>query len=147
MKPSVTSLLSTSSSSSSTKPYFITTPIFYVNSVPHIGHLYTALLADAHHRYKTLVDPRRPAGVFSTGTDEHGLKVQQAADRLGLTPGQMCHQVSGQFRQVFDRCGVAYTDYIRTTEHRHKVYFSGTFLQSLLLLDLQSYTNLLSMVL
>jgi len=100
-------------------PYLITTPIFYVNSVPHIGHLYTALLADAHHRFTKLLQPNRPT-IFSTGTDEHGLKIQQAASKQGVTPGQLCDDVSGKFRGLFNRCGIEYTDYIRTTELRHK---------------------------
>ena len=65
---------------------------------PHIGHLYSALLADAAHRWQHLVSGRGEVGVFSTGTDEHGLKVQQAAQRAGLTPQQLCDNVSGKFK-------------------------------------------------
>ena len=104
---------------SSTSRYLATTPIFYVNSVPHIGHLYTALLADTHARYTLLSEPSRTPHLLATGTDEHGMKVQQAAAARGLQPGRLCDEVSASFRAVFDRFGVAYTDYIRTTEARH----------------------------
>ena len=86
----------------SSSPYFATTPIFYVNSWPHIGHLYTALLADAHARHRRLLAPAAPHA-FVTGTDEHGMKVQQAAANQGLEPHQLCDLVSTNFRETFDR--------------------------------------------
>jgi len=89
-----------------------------VNSWPHIGHLYTALLADAHARHRRLLEPGAPHA-FVTGTDEHGMKVQQAAANQGLEPRQLCDLVSANFRETFDRFGINYTDYIRTTEKRH----------------------------
>ena len=96
--------------------YFATTPIFYVNSWPHIGHLYTALLADAHARHRRLLVPGSHHA-FVTGTDEHGMKVcqryhdpsrivsqvQQAAANQDLQPHQLCDLVSAKFRQTFDR--------------------------------------------
>ncbi|XP_061542721.1 methionine--tRNA ligase, mitochondrial [Phycodurus eques] len=96
---------------------YITTPIFYVNASPHLGHLYSAVLADCMHRYKLLqgVESR-----FATGTDEHGLKIQQAADVAGEDPLTFCTGVSQRFRQVFGSCDVSFTDYIRTTEERHR---------------------------
>jgi len=97
---------------------FITTPIFYVNSHPHLGHLYTALLADAHARYLRMAAPGARV-LLATGTDEHGMKVQQAAAARGLPAGQLCDEVSAEFRQLFDRFGIGYTDYVRTTEARH----------------------------
>ncbi|XP_061690695.1 methionine--tRNA ligase, mitochondrial isoform X2 [Syngnathoides biaculeatus] len=96
---------------------YITTPIFYVNASPHLGHLYSALLADCMHRYKLLQGFRSR---FATGTDEHGLKIQQAADMAGEDPLTFCTSVSQRFRQVFGRCDVSFTDYIRTTEERHR---------------------------
>ena len=102
----------------SSSSYFTTTPIFYVNSWPHIGHLYTALLADAHARHCRLLEPGAPHA-FVTGTDEHGMKVwhwqgyselsqqdlqvQQAAANQGLEPRQLCDLVSTNFRETFDR--------------------------------------------
>ncbi|KAK1789281.1 hypothetical protein P4O66_015224 [Electrophorus voltai] len=97
--------------------YYVTTPVFYVNSLPHIGHVYSAVVADCSHRYKILqgVNSR-----FATGTDEHGLKIQQAAATTGKDPLTFCTEVSNRFRHVFRRCGISYTDYVRTTEDRHR---------------------------
>ncbi|XP_036379687.1 methionine--tRNA ligase, mitochondrial [Megalops cyprinoides] len=97
--------------------FYITTPIFYVNAAPHIGHLYSAVTADYLHRYKRM---RGCKSKFSTGTDEHGLKIQQAADVAGKEPRRFCTEVSDTFRHLFQRCNVSYTDYIRTTENRHR---------------------------
>ncbi|KAI1903066.1 hypothetical protein AGOR_G00023380 [Albula goreensis] len=97
--------------------YYITTPIFYVNAAPHIGHLYSAVTADCLHRYKLM---RGFKSKFSTGTDEHGLKIQQAAAVAGKEPQMFCAEVSGMFQQLFQRCSISYTDYIRTTEGRHR---------------------------
>ncbi|XP_013381189.1 methionine--tRNA ligase, mitochondrial [Lingula anatina] len=100
-----------------TKPYFITTPIFYVNAEPHIGHMYTACLADAIQRFQQL---QGRDTIFCTGTDEHGLKVQQAAEKHKVHPKAFCDRVSGTFKVLFGKCNVDYTDFIRTTEERHK---------------------------
>ncbi|XP_051514925.1 methionine--tRNA ligase, mitochondrial-like [Myxocyprinus asiaticus] len=99
------------------KAYYITTPIFYVNASPHIGHVYTAVTADCLHRYKLLQGYHSR---FATGTDEHGLKIQQATGNAGKDPLSFCTEVSESFRNVFQRCGILYTDYIRTTEKRHR---------------------------
>ncbi|GCC30362.1 methionine--tRNA ligase, mitochondrial-like [Chiloscyllium punctatum] len=98
-------------------PSLITTPIFYVNASPHIGHLYSAVLADALYRSKVL---RGHEVKFTTGTDEHGLKIQQAADATAEDPLKFCSRVSKDFRMLFQQSLVSYTDYIRTTEERHK---------------------------
>ncbi|XP_014671383.1 PREDICTED: methionine--tRNA ligase, mitochondrial-like [Priapulus caudatus] len=82
-----------------TDSFFITTPIFYVNAAPHIGHLYTALIADAAHRWQLFLGC--PATIFATGTDEHGLKVQQAAAMAQMDPLDYCSQVSDKFRDLF----------------------------------------------
>lgn len=100
---------------------YFTTPIFYVNAAPHIGHLYSALLADALCRYRRLQVPSAAATRFSTGTDEHGLKIQQAATAAGLTPTELCDRVSAQFQQLFRDADISTTDIIRTTEARHWV--------------------------
>lgn len=105
------------SSISDRKPYFITTPIFYVNAAPHIGHVYTAVIADAAARFRRLLGSNTV--LFSTGTDEHGLKIQQAAQSLNQEPAQFCDSVSETFRQAFNDCEISYTDFVRTTDHRH----------------------------
>uniref|UniRef100_A0A8B9RYJ6 Methionyl/Leucyl tRNA synthetase domain-containing protein n=2 Tax=Telluraves TaxID=3073808 RepID=A0A8B9RYJ6_9AVES len=104
----------------------LSTPIFYANGPPHIGHLYSALLADALHRHRGL----RGAGPgrLSTGTDEHGLKIQQAAAAAGTSPPELCQRVSGLFRQALTQAAVSFTDFIRTSEPRHQravVHFWG----------------------
>ncbi|KNE56592.1 methionine-tRNA ligase [Allomyces macrogynus ATCC 38327] len=96
---------------------YITTPIFYVNSSPHIGHLYTAVLADTLARwYRFRGHPVK----LATGTDEHGLKIHQAAAKNKTENQAFCDQVSGTFQTLFDRANISYTDFIRTTEPRHK---------------------------
>ncbi|NXX07837.1 SYMM protein, partial [Larus smithsonianus] len=96
----------------------LSTPIFYANGPPHIGHLYSALLADALHRHRGL----RGAGPgrLSTGTDEHGLKIQQAAAAAGTSPPELCKRVSGLFRQALSQAAVSFTDFIRTSEPHHQ---------------------------
>lgn len=79
------------------KPYYVTTPIFYVNAAPHVGHLHSLLLTDVLARYARLRDPRREVR-FATGTDEHGLKIQQVAKGLGREPGGLCDEISERFR-------------------------------------------------
>ncbi|XP_070538863.1 methionine--tRNA ligase, mitochondrial-like isoform X2 [Ptychodera flava] len=96
---------------------FITTPIFYVNAVPHIGHLYSATLADTLHRWHRLLGYEDT--IFATGTDEHGLKVQQAAARHDKPTKLYCDEVSHKFKELFNECDIQYTDFIRTTEERH----------------------------
>ncbi|XP_028336312.1 methionine--tRNA ligase, mitochondrial isoform X1 [Physeter macrocephalus] len=100
---------------------YFTTPIFYVNAAPHIGHLYSAVLADALCRYHRLRVPSAAATRFSTGTDEHGLKIQQAAAAAGLAPSELCDRVSAQFQQLFREADISSTDFIRTTEARHRM--------------------------
>ena len=96
--------------------FYVTTPIFYPNGVPHIGHAYTALVTDAIARFERL-DGRDV--FFLTGTDEHGLKMKQTATKEGLTPLALADRNSAVFRQMEDGLGCAYDDFIRTTEPRH----------------------------
>ena len=99
-----------------TPSFFITTPIYYVNARPHIGHAYTTVVADAIARRK------RALGFdtwFLTGTDEHGQKIERSAQQAGQTPQEFATAVSGQFRSLWDRMGLTYDDFIRTTEGRH----------------------------
>ena len=102
----------------STRPaYFLTTPIFYPNGVPHIGHAYTAMVTDAIARFQRLdgFDV-----LFLTGTDEHGLKMQQTAIAEGLTPLALADRNSARFRDMMTALNISYDDYIRTTEPRHE---------------------------
>jgi len=102
---------------SSADALYVTTPIYYVNDVPHIGHAYTTLACDTMARFARL-DGRRVR--FLTGTDEHGQKVEQAAAAKGLTPKLFTDQVSERFRTLADRMALTNDDFIRTTEDRHK---------------------------
>ena len=97
--------------------FYVTTPIYYVNDVPHIGHMYTTLACDVLARFKRLdgFDVR-----FLTGTDEHGQKVQKAAAAAGLTPQAFTDRVSGNFRDLARLMNFSNDDFIRTTEERHK---------------------------
>ncbi|XP_037531631.1 methionine--tRNA ligase, mitochondrial [Nematolebias whitei] len=99
------------------KSFYITTPIFYVNASPHLGHLYSAVIADCLHRYKRL---QGCSTRFATGTDEHGLKIQQAAEAAGKDPLAFCTEISERFKHLFSSCNLSFTDYIRTTEQRHR---------------------------
>ncbi|CDZ97772.1 methionine-trna ligase [Phaffia rhodozyma] len=101
-------------------PFYITTPIFYVNAAPHIGHLHSMLLADVLARYARLVQPNRRV-IFSTGTDEHGLKIQNAAKDNKISPQQMCDANSARFKALASAANISYTTFIRTTEDRHKI--------------------------
>jgi methionyl-tRNA synthetase len=97
--------------------YYITTPIYYVNARPHIGHAYTTLVCDAVARRKRML------GIdtfFLTGNDEHGQKIERSAVAAGIPAQQWVDQVSADFRRLFDKMGISYDDYIRTSEPRHK---------------------------
>jgi methionyl-tRNA synthetase len=97
--------------------YYITTPIYYVNDSPHVGHMYTTLACDVIARFKRLdgFDVR-----FLTGTDEHGQKVQKAAAAAGLTSQEFTDRVSANFRELARMMNFSNDDFIRTTEQRHK---------------------------
>ncbi len=96
--------------------FYITTPIYYPNDVPHIGHAYDAVAADVLARFHRLVGDR----VFHlTGTDEHGLKLQRAAEAAGMDPQAWVDGMEPQWREVWRRLDIGYDDYIRTTEPRH----------------------------
>jgi methionyl-tRNA synthetase len=98
------------------RPFFITTPIYYVNDTPHLGHAYPTVAADALARFMRL-DGYRVR--FLTGTDEHGQKVERSAQALGLTPRQFTDRVSAAFREMDRLLDISNDDYIRTTEARH----------------------------
>lgn len=99
------------------KPFYITTPIYYVNDKPHIGHAYTTLACDVLARFKRLDGY---AVKFLTGTDEHGQKVEKSALAKGIAPQQFTDEVSQNFRDLAAAMGYSNDDFIRTTEARHK---------------------------
>ncbi|MBS1801624.1 MAG: methionine--tRNA ligase subunit beta [Acidobacteria bacterium] len=101
------------------KKFYLTTPIYYVNARPHIGHAYTTIAADVIARRQRLLLGDDNVW-FLTGTDEHGQKVQRSAEAAGITPQQFTDQVSAQFEGLWKRMGITHNDYIRTTEPRHK---------------------------
>ncbi len=96
--------------------FYVTTPIYYVNDAPHIGHAYTTITADALARWHRLVGDDV---FFLTGTDEHGLKVARAAQANGITPKEQADRTSERYRQVWASLDVSNDDFIRTTEERH----------------------------
>jgi methionyl-tRNA synthetase len=96
--------------------FYVTTPIYYVNDVPHIGHAYTTVITDAVARWHRLLGDDV---WFLTGTDEHGLKVQRAAEERGLSPQQHADATSERFREAWQLLGISNDDFIRTTEPRH----------------------------
>jgi methionyl-tRNA synthetase len=100
-----------------TKKIFITTPIYYVNARPHIGHAYTTIACDTYARYQRLQGREVK---FLTGTDEHGDKIVKAAAAEGKTPAAYCDEISGAFKDAWQKLGLTPDDFIRTTEPRHK---------------------------
>ncbi|HKD90766.1 MAG TPA: methionine--tRNA ligase [Terriglobales bacterium] len=100
------------------KKFYITTPIYYVNARPHLGHAYTTIVCDAIARW------HRMHGVdtyFLTGTDEHGVNVERSAAAAGVPPQQWVDGIAAEYRALWDRMGITHDDFIRTTEERHKI--------------------------
>src|SRR5271155_30935 len=98
------------------KKFYITTPIYYVNARPHIGHAYTTIACDTIARRQSMLGADT---YFLTGTDEHGQKIERAAQAAGKTPQEFTDEVSAQFRALWKRMGITNDDFIRTTEERH----------------------------
>jgi methionyl-tRNA synthetase len=98
--------------------FYITTPIYYPNDVPHIGHAYTTVACDAVARYQRLLRGRENV-FFLTGTDEHGQKIQQTATKEGITAQELVDRNVLQFRAMVERMNCSNDDFIRTTEERH----------------------------
>jgi methionyl-tRNA synthetase len=98
------------------KRYFITTPIYYVNSVPHIGTALTTFVSDVTKRYQQMKGRRV---CFLTGTDENGLKILEAAENAGKNPQEFVDEISQKFRVIWSGMKIGYDDFIRTTEPRH----------------------------
>ncbi len=103
--------------SNSCKKSYITTPIYYVNDVPHIGHAYTTIIADTLAIYSRMVGYDT---FFLTGTDEHGQKIEQAAKQRGKTPQEYADEISSKFKQLWDYFDISYDKFIRTTDEEHK---------------------------
>ena len=97
--------------------FFVTTPIYYVNDAPHIGHAYTTILADVLSRYHRAVGDEV---FFLTGLDEHGQKVMQAAQERGLSPQSHCDDLAPRFLNLWKTLDIQYDEFIRTTQERHK---------------------------
>lgn len=100
-----------------TKPFYITTPLYYVNSRPHIGHAYTNVLCDTFARYHRL---RGEKVFFLTGTDEHGTKIEKAAQGENLAPRAYVDKIVPHFKSLWELLGVRYDHFIRTTDEAHK---------------------------
>ncbi len=100
------------------KNFYITTPIYYPSAKPHMGHAYSSIIADFFARFKRIDDFNV---YFLTGTDEHGLKIQRAAEKKGIDPLEFCDNISETFRNLSKLLNLTNTDFIRTTEKRHIV--------------------------
>ena len=99
------------------KNFYITTPIYYPSGRPHMGHAYSSIIADFFARFKSIDDYKVH---FLTGTDEHGLKIQRSAEKVGKKPKEFCDQISQTFKDLSKTLNLSNTDFIRTTEDRHK---------------------------
>ena len=99
------------------RSFYVTTPIYYVNDAPHIGHAYTTVAADILARFKRLEGYQ---AFFLTGTDEHGQKVEKAAQERGVDPKTHCDEMVLRFQSLWKRLDISNSDFIRTTENRHK---------------------------
>ncbi len=108
----------------SCKNVYITTPIYYVNDVAHIGHAYTTIIADMLARYSRLTGLDT---YFLTGTDEHGQKIEQSAKQRGRTPQEYADEISGKFRSLWDDFDISYDKFIRTTDTEHKIGVQKAF--------------------
>ena len=100
-----------------TPKFYLTTPIYYVNARPHIGHAYTTIVADVVARRRRLLGDDT---FFLTGTDEHGQKIERAAAAAGIAPQQFADEVSAAFEGLWRRMGITNDRFIRTTDPRHK---------------------------
>ncbi len=110
--------------SESCKKVYITTPIYYVNDIAHIGHAYTTIIADVLARYSRLVGYDT---FFLTGTDEHGQKIADSAELRGKTPKEYADEISGKFRTLWDDFDISYDKFIRTTDEDHKLGVQKAF--------------------
>src|SRR5438034_61659 len=98
------------------KTFYLTTPIYYPNGIPHVGTAYTSIAADILVRWHRLMDGK---AFLLTGTDEHGQKVEQAAIAKGIPVKTYVDQIAEIFKEAWKRLSISYDDFIRTTENRH----------------------------
>jgi methionyl-tRNA synthetase len=108
------------------KKYYLTTPIYYVNDVPHIGHAYTTIIADTIARYARL---KGLDTFFLTGTDEHGQKIEEAAKKRGKSPKEYADEISAKFKELWDEFEISYDKFIRTTDPEHIKGVQKAFLE------------------
>ena len=99
------------------KTFYITTPLYYVNSHPHLGHSYSTIVADIINRYKKLFGFQT---YFLTGTDEHGQKIVEAANKGNKSPKEFADEISNEFKGMWQKLGIEYSQFIRTTDNSHK---------------------------
>jgi methionyl-tRNA synthetase len=107
--------------------FYITTPIYYVNDVPHIGHAYTTIAADTVARYHRL---RNYDVFFLTGTDEHGLKIQKSAQERGISPKELADKNAENFKKLWELMNISYDKFIRTTDQEHIRFVQEVFVKS-----------------
>ncbi len=96
--------------------FYLTTPLYYVNARPHLGHTYTTIVADCLSRFKKMLGHDV---CFLTGTDEHGQNIERAASAQGITPAQLADRIAAEYEKLWSRLGIEYDQFIRTTEKRH----------------------------
>ncbi len=106
------------------KTFYVTTPLYYINAKPHLGHAYTTIVADCLSRYKEMQGYEVR---FLTGTDEHGQNIERAALAQGISPQELADRNAEEFRQLWNRYGIEYSHFIRTTEKRHYAAASEIF--------------------
>ncbi|MFP4587290.1 MAG: methionine--tRNA ligase [Desulfohalobiaceae bacterium] len=109
--------MSISQAEDKVQSFFISTPIYYVNASPHLGHAYTTIVADCVNRFHKLLDQET---FFLTGTDEHGDKIVQAAQENGQYPQEYADRISAQFKELWPRLGIEFDRFVRTSEAAHK---------------------------
>jgi len=119
------------------KRFYVTTPIYYVNDKPHIGHTYTTVLADVLARHHRMMGEEV---YFLTGTDEHGQKIEKAAAARGITPQQMADEVQPNFENLWKRMGITNDHFVRTTHSQHKAVIQERFQQLLATGDIYKAT-------
>ncbi len=124
----------------SDRTFYVTTPIYYVNARPHIGHAYTTIVADVLARRHRLLGEKT---YFLTGTDEHGQKIERSAAAAGVHPQAFADQVSGSFQDLWRRMGITHDAFIRTTSSRHKLAVQHLFatLYERGFIELRTYTG------
>jgi len=98
------------------KTFYLTTPLYYVNARPHLGHTYTTVVADCLSRFKKM---QGFDVCLLTGTDEHGQNIERAAAAQGLSPKQLADQITAEYQKLWARIGIEYDQFIRTTDSRH----------------------------